>query len=199
MITTVEQAVTHYYEIKRQHHRAPRATRPERDQQQMQAFLCWCTEHQIQDPLGYMTERMEMVWRGSRKRSLPRIEQLPHDRLAKRWASFVVDQRVAEQATAERMRRYDPDALHIKSLAAPPLRARENIKRLHVMNGRFEQCLTLWRHHGGYHPDSDVCRSCPCAVRCAAQLNQEYGFDVVALRSGQLHALPPAVASALMR
>jgi hypothetical protein len=73
-------------------------------------------------------------------------------------------------------------------------RSMEQFKSRHV--GREDACLAGIDHSGGYHPESQICPRCPAAVRCAAALYQRHGFDVVALRTGRLNALPAEIAAA---
>jgi hypothetical protein len=146
-----------------------------------------------------MRERFRSMHRASRRKCVPRIEQLAHDQLAERWTGWIEGERIAEASYARRVATDDQLGMQVKALAADPIPGQEAFKRRHTAQGLSEVCLARIQHSGGYHPVSAWCQQCSCAVRCAARLNQEHGFDVVALRSGELRRLPVQIASALVR
>jgi hypothetical protein len=198
---TPEQAIQTYYALRNEYHRPLPKQMPKRiresDRLEMCGFLDWCGDRAIVDPAGYMRERFRQMFLASRRRGVPRITQLASDALAAKWSGWIEGERIADLSYARRMAGDDSYALHVKSLAAKPHVTKESFKR------RLAQvpdaCFSQLRHSGGYHPDSTWCRRCACAVRCAAALNTEHGFDVVALRSGQVNELPARVASAYVR
>jgi hypothetical protein len=197
-----DHAIDHYYQLRAKHRRPiPRklsAAHKADDAAAMETFLQWCQGKDIDDPAGYMAERFRSVYLASRRKAVPRITQLANDMLAKRWTGWIEGERIAATSYTKRVAQDDQFALVVKSLAAAPHVTKESFKRRLAGEGA-EACMTMVHESGGYHPKSGWCQQCACAVRCAARVNEEHGFDVVALRSGALDKVPARVASALVR
>lgn len=63
----------------------------------------------------------------------------------------------------------------------------ENRKRVHLSRGDYEGCMAETQTVTyGYHPSSYVCQSCPAREECERRLRGSVGFDIMALRRGEL-------------
>lgn len=154
-----------------------------------ETFLKWCAKQGIEDPLDYIDYRFSAA---DHSGFVPKLHQLRSDRLAQVWVRWRSGEWQNEKQH-ERLKRshLQQSVKHLRELT----RGQEVAKYHYVLEGKFELCFVESQITGGFDPRSRYCPSCPLAVRCAAKLYQEHGFDVVALRAGRLHALPPEVAS----
>lgn len=83
------------------------------------------------------------------------------------------------ESPAARQRRFDPnrDLSHTAELA----------KTQYLRTGGPGQCMAVMAEETlGYHPESGVCRICSGARQCADLLVRTVGFDILALRRGEI-------------
>jgi len=62
----------------------------------------------------------------------------------------------------------------------------EALKRRYLARGDAAGCMAAVDATLGYHPKSDVCVPCACAVACEKKLVASAPFDIMALRRGEL-------------
>jgi len=180
-----------YYELRARFGGRPRPNFRRSAVRGATAYVAWCERAGIDDPLLFLRYRFECAQYTGYQMTWPRLRS---NRLALVWQEWREGHALADVA-AERL----------KAEAGTP--RKQAIKTLRVLTrsmvefqgrhlGRAELCAVEVQFSGGYHPESRHCPACPAAVRCAANLYQAHGFDVVALRTGRLHALPADVAAA---
>lgn len=158
-------------------------------------FIVWCREQEIEDPIAFLRWRLERAEHAGHPIS---IKALRSPAFAERWREWGEGISL-DDAKAKKLLRQAGSALE------------QNVKTLRILTpgmeaakhpyaaGRSEMCLVETELTGGFHPASRYCPTCPVAVRCAAKLYKQHGFDVVALRRGALYALPREIAAAAVR
>lgn len=158
-------------------------------------FLAWCVKAGIENPLGFLQYRFEAA---EHTGYVPTLIQLRSNHLAELWHSF----KEADHDVQEWSDRMHAKAGSREKQQLVALRiltpGHEAVKQPYRLQAQEALCLASIELSGGYHPESRWCPQCPKAVECAAALYRAYGFDVVSLRAGRLHALPREVAAALV-
>ena len=166
------------------------AGRPD-DAQAVVAFLKWCVEHEVHNPLLFMRIRFHVLRTQRRTRSAaPGLSRLATPTLLTKY-------RAAEsQAAQSQHAREHIDEEAIRSFIQVN-RGHEAVRADYLARHKTHLCVVQPALSGGYHPHSQFCPVCPNAVQCAAELNEREGFDVVALRLGKLDELPEYVRKAV--
>lgn len=194
---TAGKVLQRYYELREKRGTPAPAFFRKRAWAHADAFLAFCAKAEIDDPLRFLEYRFEVA---DHEGYVPRLYKLRSYRLAELYRSeWKQGERAADDAYAR-----------LKEVAGS--RAQQAVKSLRVLThgmerakqpyaaaGNFALCRAQIGITGGYHPSSRYCPTCPEAVRCAAALYREHGFDVVSLRAGRLHALPQDIAAAAVR
>jgi len=159
-------------------------------------FLAFCQREEIDDPLAFIRWRLD----GAKHAGHPiAISHLCTPAFAERWREWgeglsLQDRQAAKLARQAGTRR--EQSVKALRILTPGMEA---VKYPYMSTGRSELCLAEISLSGGYHPESRYCPTCPAAVRCAAALCREHGYDVVSLRAGRLHMLPREIAAAAVR
>lgn len=148
------------------------------------AFMSWCHEHAIRDPLLYIRTRMALAKALVPFTSLASTEII--EAYLERFAPRVLSAKLTAQDPRERQ--------YIRSLALNA-RAHEIVRRDYVSMKSTHLCLAQPELSGGYHPLSPNCGACAHGAPCAARLNEREGFDVVALRLNRTDLLPREIAA----
>ena len=161
------------------------------DAQAAVAFLKWCVEHDVHDPLLFIRIRFHVLRTQRRTRNAaPGLHRLATPTLLSKYRS--AESQVAQSQHA----REHVDAEAIRSFIQVN-RGHEAVRSDYLTRGKTHLCVVQPALSGGYHPHSQFCPVCPNAVQCAAELNEREGFDVVALRLGKLDELPEHVRKAV--
>ncbi len=181
--------------------REDRGTRPptyyrKRCWEHAEAFLAWCAKQEIDNPLGFLRYRFEV---GDHGRYVPKLNQLRSNKLAEVWRQWREGQQLEDDHAVVLEQKAGTKAEQAIKELRLLTRGMEAAKHPYASTGRHELCLAEVDVTGGFHPESRYCPTCPVGVRCAAQLYQRHGFDVVSLRAGRLHVLPREVAAAAVR
>lgn len=159
-------------------------------------YLDWCKGAQIDDPIAFLEYRFESARSAGHPVS---IRALASEKLAGYWRTWA-EGNYLEQKQAEKLTRIagtrNEQAVKALRILTPGMEA---AKVPYVSTSRHALCLAEIDITGGFHPDSVYCPTCPMAVRCAAALYREHGFDVVSLRAGRLNMLPKEIAAAAVR
>jgi hypothetical protein len=180
----IQRYVTRYLDRQKRRPHRPHPRVPE-DQAVARKFLAWCDEKLV-DPLQLIDLRFEHLWR--ERKACPRFNSLRSERLvhlARRTEASVA-------AASTQVEVFDQTVRDL-TLVLP---GQEQVRRRYYFQQQQELCLENGMS-GGYEPRSHFCPNCPQAATCASRLNEKWGFDVVALRSGKLGAVPAAVRKAL--
>lgn len=193
---TAGKILQHYYAL-----RAKRGTREpayyrKNAWKHAENYLAWCGRQEI-DPIAFLDFR----FRGSDHSGyVPRLDQLRRNKLVPLFRAEWMQDELGAEVAYDRLkaRAGTREEQTIKALRVLTS-GQEAVKYPYALTGRYKLCLTEQELTGGFHPESRYCPTCPEGVRCAAALYQRYGFDVVALRAGRLHALPPKIAAAAVR
>jgi len=156
------------------------------------AYLRWCEAKAVREPELFLRFRLDTS-RAARFRLAMRL--LPSDKQAARWHLSAGSHYRVKGWTARQHEGIRPGVDHIKALR-PLIPAMEAYQYYHAVEGRQDACMATPEHSGGFHPKSRICPSCPKAIACSNAQNQREGFDVAALRRGEVWALPKAIASA---
>ena len=190
--TTAGKVLQHYYELRQKRGPKPPGFFRDRVWDHANAFLAWAAEQELDDPLRYLDYRFAV---GDHNGRIPNIAQLRSVKLAalyrSEWKQGGRD--AADGYDFVKRRSGTKREQAVKALRI--LTGANEVAKSHYV-GRAELCRAQSDMTGGYHPESRYCPTCPQAVRCAAQLHQTYGFDIVALRAGRLKYLPKEVAAA---
>lgn len=147
-------------------------------------FLDWCSEHGVLEHARYLEVRFAEV---AKKGSYPRFSGLASESALDRYARLGAQAAIAATAVA-------PQAQRLRELSYL-LDSQEAVRRGYPRERRWacrSDALS-----GGFDPRSVHCRDCPEAAACADDLRQREGFDVSALRAGDLHRLPPELRALL--
>jgi len=155
------------------------------------AYLKWCHNAGVSDPALFMRYRFECAQHSKYNLAW---SQLRSNKLAVVWKEWREGQTLADVASERRTAAAGSAYKQAIRTLQVLTRSMEEFKARYV--GRAELCVVEAQFSGGYHPESKHCPMCPSAVRCAANLYQLHGFDVVALRAGRLYALPPEIVAA---
>lgn len=147
----------------------------------------WCGEHDIDPRLWLYSLFKARRWMYS-----PRFDQLiPGAKTKKKAIARYLELAPSQQQTlfqkrvdrelAEGQQTFDPN----RDIS----RVAEELKRKWVVRlNNPEACLEDMENTYGYHPQSLVCARCPLAAQCAAALQQKVGYDIQALRRGDMTA-----------
>ncbi len=180
----IAQYRTQSFKRRKREPRNPQRSNPA-DVQVARAFLKWCDD-QLVDPAAFIDFRFAQLWEHHRR--VPGFRQLRSPAIV----PFAQRQEASDVAAKGLMPVFDQtvrDLTHI-------LPGHEQVRRRYYL--RQAQPLCEQNHMaGGYDPRSHFCPTCPRAASCSQQLNQKWGFNVVALRSGRLGDVPAAVQKAL--
>lgn len=151
-------------------------------------FLEWCTLRRV-DPMLIIELRFAQVAHVSAaKKRGPRLSDMRVENLV-RFAQRAEASAAAESTQSETFQQA------VRDLTLRPAN-HEQVRREYYF--RQEQALCAENPlGGGYEPRSHFCPSCPQRDACGAKLNEKWGFDVVALRTGRVERLPAAVQKAL--
>ena len=193
-MTTAGKVLQHYYALREKRGVRPPKFYRKHAWKRAEGLIAWAAEQGIKDVLRYLDFRLEV---GDFNERIPNLAQLRSNKLAEIYLS---DWQVGERAAAdgyERLKRRSGTKQEQAVKALQVLSPGHEAAKVHYV-GRAELCRAEsdLSGTGGYHPESRYCPVCPQAVRCAAQLYQTHGFDVVALRAGRLRDLPKEVAAA---
>lgn len=189
MAPTVEEVISHYraryYNCTQHAPRRPNASNPQ-DRATALSYLGWCRTHDI-DPLFWITDRLAYVWmmqrravqfRGLRCESaIPPYKVREREYQMKRASAVAASTQDSERAQVVR---------HLAVFAA----SCEQVRARYFEMQQPSLCRANERDGGGFDPRSRYCPRCPEAIRCAEELKARWGFNVVALRTKQLHELP---------
>jgi len=150
-----------------------------------EALIAWCADRQV-DPCAVVSERFSVLWfaRGV----CPQFNALRSD-------GVVHAARVREASTCAARTLTDPFRQAVRDLLCV-VPGQDQVRRRYLLEGKPGLCESN-PHSGGYDSRSAYCRACPNAVPCAQALRDKWGFDVPALRAGNLAGLPPVVIKAL--
>lgn len=160
---------------------------------QVTRFLKWCGKNDIDDPIGYLGYWFKV---GDHNGQPPEMWKMTSARLAELWKRWLEGEHL-EEVRYERLKQRagSRSQQQIKALRILT-RGHEAVKAPYWQKQQHTLCLTEIELSGGFHPESRYCAHCPVAVRCAAKLYTQHGFDVVSLRAGRLRDLPADVAAA---
>lgn len=147
-------------------------------------FLDWCRQ-ELLDPAAFIDLRFRQL---RQRNSYPRFTAL-------RAPALVLEGRRASSRTAAAATQVPTDAQLIRDLSYN-LPSQETVRESYARTGKPELCR-LNEFSGGFDPRSRFCTQCRIGSECAGALAQRHGFDVSALRSGDLHRLPLEVRKAL--
>jgi hypothetical protein len=183
---TAQQIILRYREMAvHKLHKAvhrPSPTRPD-DLHTAREYLSWCRQHSV-DPLLLM----DMLSATVGPNRLPWFSRMRQDK-------FIVPAQYKQASDAAAARTTEPFVQAVRELKLFQ-RGHEQVRGRYVSEGRQALCLTN-TFSGGYDPRSEFCPRCPHADACRQQLHKKFGFDVSALRAGQLHQVPEEVRKAL--
>lgn len=192
-----DQLISHYRAVYAAFTGRPRGLRPSSqvpaDARAARAFLDWCAERGVPDIADFVRLRFEEVARAGRfaheafgRDATPRFGSLASESVL-----ALVMRRGAQAAAAATQR--DQRVQHIRDLSYL-LSSHEAVRRNNAQ--RPELCLSD-ELSGGFDPRSRYCPSCSVAGACSLRQNAREGFDVAALRGGDLHRLPLEVRKVL--
>lgn len=148
-------------------------------------ILRWCDEHSV-DPAELVKLRVEDLWQ--RLGRIPAFSRLCSEK-------FVRSAQRAEASTAAGSKQLEIFDQTVRDLTRQ-LPGHEQLRRRYFFAGQHVLCLENTTA-GGFDPRSHYCPSCPKAAECSSRLEQKWGFNVVALRSGRFDQVPMAVRKAL--
>ena len=185
-----------FYELRQKHAgKKPPAFFRKRVWGHAEAYLAWCGKAGVRDPLAFLEYRFEAAQHTG---YVPQLHQLRSNKLAALWKGFKRDEHDVQKWSDDLHDRAGSRRSQLVRQLRILTPGHEAAKQPYASPERRQLCLAELDLTGGFHPDSAFCPACPLAVQCAAQLYQRYGFDVVSLRAGRLHALPRKVTMALV-
>jgi hypothetical protein len=155
---------------------------------QLSAMHQWCAENGIDSRLWLYYLFRSRHWRfapslwqlipskRNHKKAIQKFEALTDVELYAKRTDQEVQARRREEGTEQP---FDPnrDLSH----------ASELLKQRLIDTGQVAECMGRMNADTfGYHPKSAVCARCPVAVECEGRLSRLVGFDIQALRRGEL-------------
>lgn len=143
------------------------------------AFLRWCRENEVLQPLLFMWLRFRILRVGRGQRARPSLQNMASPALLSRYRAIVQRHEYESGLKKKFSTQRERELISVGS-------GDEAVRRDYVINGRTDLCEAQQGLSGGYHPFSAWCPACPRALTCAQRLNEREGFDVVALRLGKL-------------
>jgi hypothetical protein len=162
------------------------------DEEAVEKYLAWCLAKSV-DPLLFITFRFQHL---KPKGLLPKLDRLKSEKVLALFEEYgegkLLHARMEKKLASEMI---DYTETSLRGLADAPTESEEYFKRTFLSEGKAKLCLFGATRSGGFHPRSVWCGRCSEAVACSAQLNGRSGFDVSALRSGRVQALPPEIAA----
>lgn len=152
-------------------------------------FAKWCDEKKV-DPTAFMRSRFDAAPEGKH----PGLASLRSEVALEKWHTYREGMQLEGDHYDRLVRDLDtPLRSKVRRLLFPALPAMELLRADYVARDRAWVCLNE-SQIGGYDPRSRTCPSCPIRHHCLAHVSQEAGFDVGALRTGELQRLPADVA-----
>lgn len=184
---TAGELLTHYYAQRARHFGRPNPKGWRNAAfDAAERYLARCEKEGV-DPLHFIEWRMQHTAKASRY--APAITRLIGPKslasYRERGRGVVHMQRAHDALTAE----FD------ETRVSSGLRELAELHHMHEamrMSHRGSEtiCMVERELSGGYHPKSGVCQACPIGLRCAAALNEAYGWDVVNYRAGRVDVVP---------
>jgi hypothetical protein len=148
----------------------------------MRELTEWCEAREIEPPIWIYSLFSARYWTFA-----PPFKQLRSEKhLAKfrgqkqRGSTFFTNRVQKELNEAGAAGAYDPN----RDISGTT----ENLKRSYLSCGMQQVCMSEVNATLGYHPRSGVCAGCSIARECAAQLQAQMPFDIMALRRGEITA-----------
>lgn len=143
----------------------------------------WCAEHQV-DARRWLCSLFE----ARRWLFAPPLNQLKSKKHLKRYSKMDTIPVFRNRIQQERQTRlntagevFDPN----RDLSA----SAETLKRRYLTLSTYDRCIEKMDDETyGYHPRSTVCQECPAQHTCSTMLQAKVGFDIMALRRGQMTA-----------
>ena len=149
------------------------------------AFIRWCNEHDVSDAKLWIWLRFKLMKQGH-----PSFASLCSKAL------LPVYRRTLARGAREKVVMQRGKGADVRALVdCSP--AQETVRERYRASGKVDLCVLQPSLSGGYHPHSSTCLLCARATECAQRLNAKHGFDVVALRLGEIAALPERVRRAV--
>lgn len=174
---TVQEVLAQYAKLANKHEGFS-ATRPAWDA--AASYLRWCKNVGVTQPLLFMWLRFRILRSGARSRTVhPSLSNMASEALIPRYEALIERQRVEHEMKAGWATQRERELVGVNH-------GHEAMRRNYVVMGKAELCEAQIEETGGYHPFSKWCPACPRAITCAAALNKQEGFDVVALRLGRI-------------
>lgn len=175
--TTVQEVLAEYAKLTKKHE-GYSATRPAWDA--ASAFLRWCKQHDVEQPLLFVWLRFRVLRSGMRSRTVhPSLQNMASEALLPRYRALIERQRTEREMKQGFATQRERELVAVNA-------GHEAMRRDYLVMGKSELCEALIEETGGYHPYSAWCPGCPRAITCSSALNAQEGFDVVALRLGRL-------------
>ena len=155
-----------------------------------ESFLLWCKKNEVESVMEFLEFRLRTSQISGHKLAIGKLRSPKSLQAFRAWGRDRQDDAVWEKQLASKSG--TPQQQQIKALRILT-RANLIVQERYSREGKHGLCLVEASLSGGYHPDSPYCPTCPEALPCAAQLHEEYGFDVVCLRKGLRQFLPAAI------
>lgn len=142
----------------------------------------WCSERDI-DPRSWLHSLFEArFWLHA-----PRIEHLCSKKHLKRYAEKKGSSTLYRERIAAEQHELDDGVGRVFHSERDVSYAAETLKIRYQQRGRPGRCMELMSTETfGFHPKSSVCASCPIASSCEAMLHAKVGYDIQAVRRGEM-------------
>lgn len=191
-----KELIRHYRDVYRKYSGEERRVSPHErsvaDVAAARRFLAWCADRRV-DPAAFVELRFSQMsiktfsWRQpGQPFRFPRFNGLRSEALVPLAQRSEAQAALSAQVVPIEVQR-------VRDLSYL-LDSSEMVRRRNA--GQPQLCM-LDPASGGFDPRSAHCPRCPLARECARRLAQREGFDVGALRGGDIHRLPAAVRKAL--
>lgn len=155
--------------------RYPRSLKDSRENlAAFERLAAWCKARSI-DPRHWLYSLFAArYWRFA-----PKLNQLCSERHLERYGG--IETGGGHRQVVER------NDVPVFDVNADISRAAELLKLRYLQLGQAGRCMgRSFVDTYGYHPQSEYCAQCPVAIACEAQLRAHVGFDITALRRGEL-------------
>lgn len=175
--TTVQEVLAYFAKLTRKHEGYTSSKSAFRS---AAAFLKWCKQYDVRQPLLFVWLRFCIVRSGHRAQSAhPSLVGMASEVLLPQYVAIAERQRFERELAAQFATQRERGLVGVHH-------GHEAVRRDYVVMGRSDMCEAQLELSGGYHPFSTWCPACPRAITCAAKTNAEEGIDVVALRLGRI-------------